>query len=156
MHDIFDVTLASEAFKSPSDPGYIYLLKDRGRYKIGRTKSPTHRLRVARTWIPDIEVLGMKPFWFHTEFEAYMHVGLAMFAYKGEWFDFEGDEFEEVFINEFKFFSDDNPIRNTQSFAYFVNGTGMNELTLEWSRQGKSKRQFLQETSFHSANVRQK
>lgn len=150
MQDMFNAALAKEAFGNPADPGYIYLMRDRGRYKVGRTKSPKHRLRVAKTWIPDIEVIGLKPFWFHKELEAYVHVGLATFAYKGEWFDFEGDEFEETFINEFKFFADHNPISNTRSFTYFVNGTGMNELTLEWSCQGNSKRRFLKETSFHS------
>lgn len=95
MKEVFDIALAAEAIPKPSDPGYIYLLKDRGRYKVGRTKSPEHRLRVARTWIPDIEVIGMKPFWFHSEIESYVHVGLEKFSYKGEWFDFEGDEFEE-------------------------------------------------------------
>lgn len=152
MKDVFDVALASEAFTKPFDPGFIYLLRDRGRYKVGRTTSPKHRLSVARTWIPDIEVIGMKPFWFHSELESYVHVGLAMFSYKGEWFDFEGDEFEEQFIDEFKFFTEENPIKNTRSFTYFINGTGMNELTLEWSRLGNSKRQFLRETSFHSSN----
>ncbi len=93
----------------------------------------------------------MKPFWFHSKLESYLHVGLAMFSYKGEWFDFEGDDFEEQFVDEFKFFTDENPIQNTRSFVYFVNGTGMNELTLEWSSQGSSKRQFLRETSFHSS-----
>lgn len=149
---MFDIALAETAFPNPADPGYIYLLKDRGRYKVGRTKSPKHRLRVARTWIPDIQVIGMKPFWFHIELEAYVHVGLAQFSYKGEWFDFEGDDFEEQFVGEFKFFSDEDPISNARSFAYFVNGTGMNELTLVWSRQGNSKRRFLSEASFHSSN----
>lgn len=151
MKNVFDIALATEVFPSPSDPGYIYLLKDRGRYKVGRTKSPDHRLRVARTWIPDIEVIGMKPFWFHTELESYLHVGLAMFSYNGEWFDFGGDDFEEQFLDEFKFFTDEDPIKNTRSFVYFVNGTGMNELTLEWLSQGSSKRQFLRETSFHNS-----
>lgn len=152
MNDIFDITLAKEAFGKPTSPGYIYLLKDRGRYKVGRTESPIHRLRAAKTWIPDIEQVGMKPFWFHRELESYIQVGLAMFSYKGEWFDFEGDEFEHTFVAEFKFFSDNNPVSNTRSFAYFINGTGMNELTLEWSREGTSKRRFLRESSFHSAN----
>jgi len=151
MNDVFDLALAFDAFEKPLDPGYIYLLGDRGRYKIGRTKSPSHRLRIARTWIPDIEVIGMKPFWFHSELESYIHIGLATFSYKGEWFDFECDEFEEVFINEFKLFTDDDAIKNTRSFVYFVNGTGMNELTLEWSRQGNSKRRFLRENSLFSA-----
>ena len=151
MKDVFNIVLATETFPSASDPGYIYLLKDRDRYKVGRTQSPEFRLRVARTWIPDIEVIGMKPFWFHSELESYVHVGLAMFSYKGEWFDFEGDEFEEQFVDEFKYFSDEDPIKNTRSFVRFINGTGMNELTLEWSSQRKSKRRFLREVSIHSS-----
>lgn len=150
MDRIFDVALASLSFGAAVDPGFIYLLRDRGRYKVGRTTSPSYRLRVARTWIPDIEILAMKPFWYHSEFESFIHVGLAMFAYKGEWFDYEGDEFEEIFISEFQYFTDEDPVRNTHSFPYFLNGTAMSEFTLEWSGRKVSKRRFLKENSFHS------
>lgn len=150
MHEVFDVVLASEAFHHPWDPGFIYLLEDRGRYKIGRTKSPKHRLSVAKTWVPDFEMIGMKPFWFHSELETYVHVGLANFSYKGEWFDFAGNEFEETFIGEFKYFTNDDPIKNTRSFTYFMNGTNMSEFTLEWTRQKNSKRSFLSENSLHT------
>lgn len=152
MRKLFDVTAASEAFAKPADPGFIYLFRDRGRYKVGRTIAPEHRIRAARTWIPDIQVIGMKPFWFHSELESYLHVGLAMFAFDREWFDFKGDEFEESFVDEFSFFKDEDPIGNTRSFTYFVNGTGMNEFTLEWSSQGCSKRQFLRDNSIHGSH----
>jgi hypothetical protein len=147
MKNLFDVDEARRSFDPPEDPGFVYLLKDRGRFKLGRTTSPQYRLRVARTWIPDIEIVAMKPFWFHRAVEWNTQIGLAVFHHKGEWFDFAGDEFEETFIDEFAYFSDDNPIRNSLSFPYFMNGIGMNEFTLEWSRRGVSKRRFLQENS---------
>ncbi|MGY3670932.1 GIY-YIG nuclease family protein (plasmid) [Marinovum sp. KMM 9989] len=152
MRKLFDITAASKAFPRPADPGFIYLFSDRGRYKVGRTIAPEKRIKAARTWIPDIQVIGMKPFWFHSELESYIHVGLAAFAFDREWFDFEGDEFKQEFIDEFSFFKDEDPIGNTRSFAYFVNGTGMNGFTLDWSSQGCSKRQFLRDNSTHNSH----
>lgn len=89
----------------------------------------------------------MKPFWSHRAVEWYTHIGLAMFHYQGEWFDFAGDEFEATFVDEFTYFTDDDPINNSLSFPYFINGCGMNEFTLEWSNQGISKRRFLKDNS---------
>ncbi len=147
MENLFDIDEARKCLNEPQDPGFVYLLKDQGRFKLGRTTSPQYRLRVARTWIPDIEVIAMKPFWFHRSVEWYAQIGLSMFHYKGEWFDFGGDEFEHYFIDEFTHFTDDNPVKNSLSFPYFINGIGMNEFTLEFSKQGISKRRFQKESS---------
>lgn len=144
---IFDFERAKRYFGSPSDPGYIYVLRDRGRYKIGKSKQPRSRIRSARTWIPDVQTIGVKPFWFHGELEKYLQVGLAQFSLQREWYDFEGDEFEDWFVEEWTSFHDGQPDKNTRDFTYFMNGTGMAEFTLAWSSQEISKSKFLWENS---------
>ena len=91
----------------------------------------------------------MKPFWLHSKLESYIQVGLAMFAFDREWFDFKGDEFEESFVDGFSFFKGKDPVGNTCSFTYFVNGKGMHEYTLEWSSQECLNCRFLIDNSIH-------
>ncbi|WP_171180773.1 GIY-YIG nuclease family protein [Ruegeria sp. HKCCD8929] len=91
---------------APVDPGYIYVLSAGNRLKIGRSKSKEARLRQARTWLPECEVIGVKPFWNHRDTEKYLQFGMTRFWFKDEWYEFEGDEFEEWFLAEFQSFSD--------------------------------------------------
>lgn len=75
-----------------------------------------------------------------------------MFWYKGEWYDFKGDEFEESFIDEFIAFDDTDINRNSIDFIYFMNSSGMSEYTLEFSTRKSSKLRFQREESMHSIN----
>ncbi|WP_428411594.1 GIY-YIG nuclease family protein [Pararhizobium sp.] len=134
------------------DPGYIYVIRSGSRLKIGRSTNRTSRLRQAKTWLPDGEILGVKPFWNHQAVERYIQLGLAMFWYKGEWYDFKGDEFEESFIDEFIAFDDTDINRNSIDFIYFMNSSGMSEYTLEFSTRKSSKLRFQREESVHSIN----
>ncbi len=114
MSDTFKATESLKIFGVvPNDPGYIYVIRSGPRLKIGCSKSKKSRLREAKTWLPDGEVIGIKPFWNHRELEKYLQLGLAMFWYKGEWYEFEGDEFEEHFLDEFKAFNDFDINRNS-------------------------------------------
>ncbi|MBW0368276.1 GIY-YIG nuclease family protein [Ensifer adhaerens] len=131
------------------DPGYIYVLRSQSRLKVGRSTGKSDRLRQARTWIPDAEVLGIKPFWNHRDVEKYLQLGLSMFWYKGEWYDFKGDEFEGWFLDEFVAFDDVDINRNSINFIYFMNSSGMSEYTLEFSQQGVSKARFQRDESAH-------
>ena len=45
-----------------NDAGWLYLMKSGDLFKIGKTKNPKRRIRDAQTWIPDIEIIAMKPF----------------------------------------------------------------------------------------------
>ncbi len=137
----------------PNDPGYIYVIRDTNRIKIGRSVTPQKRLREARTWLPDVEIIGVKPFWNHTSLERAIHVGLAQFWYNKEWYDFQDDEFFEYFINEIRAFSDDDINANSINFAYMMNGTGMAEITIEESNSGKSKKGFLLECSQNTSKL---
>lgn len=145
--EVFNFTEARKYFESPKDPGYIYVLRDRGRYKVGRSTRPKNRIRNARTWIPDLEIIGVKPFWFHSSLETYLQVGLAQFSFQREWFEFNGDEFENHFTEAWTSFKDKHPELNNRDFTYFINGTGMADFTLMWSSQHTSKSKFLREMS---------
>lgn len=130
---------------SADDPGYIYVIRSESRLKIGRSTGKRDRLRQAKTWIPDGEVLGIKPFWNHRAVENYLHLGLTMFWYKGEWYDFDGDEFEEAFVADFIAFDDADINRNSIDFIYLMNSSGMSEYTLEYSQRNVSKAGFQRE-----------
>ncbi len=135
---------------SSGDPGYIYVIRSGPRLKIGRSMDRTSRLRQARTWLPDGEILGVKPFWNHQIVERNIQLGLAMFWYKGEWYDFKGDAFEGSFIDEFMAFDDSDINRNSIDFIYFMSSSGMSEYTLEFSTRKSSKLRFQREESVHS------
>lgn len=131
----------------PLDPGYIYVLSVGKKIKVGRSIAPAKRIKEARTWLPDAEVIGVKPFWSHTALERALHVGLAQFWHDKEWYDFQDDDFFEYFIDEIRAFSDENINANSINFIYMMNGTGMAEFTLEESSSDISKRKFLRENS---------
>ena len=79
----------------PGDPGWLYVLRSGDRFKIGKTKDFATPLKAARTWIPDIKTVGVKPFWNIKRVERTLHIALTDFWLDGEWFDFRGDEFDE-------------------------------------------------------------
>ena len=134
------------------DAGYVYVVEHLGKYKIGRSTNPKKRIQEARTWIPDVAIVGVKPFWWHRGVEDAIHVGLAQFWKQSEWYDFDGDEFVEYFLDEFTAFSDDDINSNSVNFIYMMNGTGMADFTLAQSeRSGKitRKSEFLRGCSVH-------
>ncbi len=116
-------------------PGWLYVLGSGTRLKIGRTTNFDLRLRAARTWIPDIQIIGVKPFWHAAALERYLHVALTDYWVEGEWFDFGEDEFREYFIENFQEFYDTDINKNSVDFIYWMNSTGMSEFTLEFSRR---------------------
>ncbi|MBI4967827.1 MAG: GIY-YIG nuclease family protein [Rhodospirillales bacterium] len=110
------------------DPGYIYMFESNGRYKIGKTKSTKDRLKAAKTWLPDLTLIGFKPFWGVLYHERLLHTGFANYWYFGEWFNFEGDDdARDLLLEGFVAFSDDNPDTNSINFIYWYNGEGMVE-----------------------------
>ena len=72
------------------DPGYIYIVKNGGHYKIGKTKKSEQRIKAAKTWLPDMKLIGVKPFWGVSHHERLLHTGFAAYWYQGEWFNFKG------------------------------------------------------------------
>jgi hypothetical protein len=113
------------------DPGYIYVFESNGRYKIGKTKRTKERLKAAKTWLPDMILIGFKPFWGMSHHERLLHTGFANYWYAGEWFNFEGDDdARDLLLEGFVAFSDDNPDSNSVNFIYWYNGGGMIEFQM--------------------------
>ena len=129
------------------DPGYIYVIEDKGRFKIGKTRSTKARLQAAKTWLPDMKLIGFKPFWSMSHNERLLHTGLSRFWYAGEWFSFEGeDEMREWFVENFAAFSDGNPDINSVNFIYWCQD-GMLEFQIEMSRQKLTLPKFQRQES---------
>src|SRR5690606_8058352 len=114
------------------DSGYIYIVENHGKYKIGKPKRDTNRLKAAKTWLADITLIGQKPFWGMSHHERCLHTGFASYWYSGEWFDFTGDnDALDLLLEGFTAFSDDSPDRNSVDFIYWFNGEGMAEYLIE-------------------------
>ncbi len=89
------------------DPGYIYIIEAGTRFKIGKARRRESRLRAAKTWLPDMNIIGVKPFWNIDQCEKDLHEGLAQWWYSGEWFDHGDDPYREDFIDNFIALYDD-------------------------------------------------
>lgn len=124
------------------DPGYVYVIEHHGQYKIGKTKLTKERMRAAQTWLPDMYLLGLKPFWGMSHHERQLHTGLARYWYAGEWYRFDDDDdARDYLIDGFTAFSNDSPDMNSRDFIYWYN-EGMVEFQIEMDRQKVSLRKF--------------
>jgi len=118
------------------DPGWIYLVRNNDLYKIGKTKNPEKRLnREARTWIPDLEILALKPFWNISFVENVLHTGFTWHWHAGEWFRFHDAEHRAFLVEGLNEFYDEDRDMNSVDFNYWVNGSGLAEFCIERSRQ---------------------
>ncbi|MEM1379525.1 MAG: GIY-YIG nuclease family protein [Pseudomonadota bacterium] len=124
------------------DPGYVYLIKNRSEFKIGRSVNPSNRLREAKTWIPDMEIVGVKPFWGHHFIERAMHLGFAHIWNQGEWFRPIDEGFRDTLVNGFSAFDDCDANRNSVDFIYWFNSEGMAEFLHEFADTELSVREF--------------
>lgn len=129
-------------FVEAKEPGFVYVVEHYGKYKIGSSKSRRNRLQDAKTWLPDMAIIGVKPFWDYKEKERLLHVGNALCWYDGEWFVPFDEAFQDYFVDEFKAFSDTDINRNSVDFVYWYNGSGTAEYVVEQNRQGMSLREF--------------
>ena len=137
-----------------ADPGFIYLIESHGRYKIGKTKRTKDRLRAAKTWLPDMRLIGFKPFWGVSHRERLLHCGFARYWYALEWFNFEGDDdVRDILVDGFAAFSDDSPDRNSVDFIYWFNGDGMSEFLIEMDQQKLTLPKFQMQESFNQRRV---
>jgi T5orf172 domain len=130
------------------DPGYIYVFECNGRYKVGKTKCTKERLKAAKTWLPDMTLIGFKPFWRMSYHERLLHIGFANYWYAGEWFNFQGDDdARDLLLNGFVAFSDDNPDTNSVNFIYWYNGEGMVEFQMGLDEQKLTLPKFQKQES---------
>src|ERR1700690_3768476 len=113
------------------DPGWLYIVRNREIFKIGKSTNPNRRLfKDARTWLPDMELIGVKPFWNIGELERQLHSGLANFWYSGEWHKFPDNTYDWLF-EDFRGFYDEDRDMNSVDFIYWINSSGMAELIME-------------------------
>jgi hypothetical protein len=114
-------------------------------FKIGKTTNPKRRLfGDARTWLPDMDLIGVKPFWNISKLERQLHSGLAQFWHSGEWHRFPDDTYEP-FFEEFQEFYDEDRDMNSVDFIYWINSSGMAELIIEQGYRKISLRRWQRE-----------
>jgi hypothetical protein len=131
-----------DVFRVPRlDPGWLYILKNNCRFKIGKTTNPKRRLSAAKTWLPDVEIIGVKPFWNISELERQLLSGLAQFWVSGEWYEFPDDTYDHL-LEDFQGFYDEDRDMNSVDFIYWINSSGMSELITEHYRRKISLRKW--------------
>lgn len=130
------------------DPGYIYLVSNGDLIKIGKTNHPLRRLKKeARTWLPDLEIIAVKPFWGVTQTERDLHTALSSYWYHGEWCKISDENDRELLVEGMQELSDDDRDTNSVDFIYFMNSSGMAEFCIELSERQSSLRAFQKEES---------
>jgi len=129
------------------DPGFIYIVEDHGRLKIGKTKRTVDRMRAAKTWLPDMALLACKPFWNVSQVERDLHAGFSVGWYAGEWFALDDCD-RDILVEGFGEFSDVDRDANTADFTRWCNSEGMVESIIECDRQANGLKRFLGEESF--------
>jgi hypothetical protein len=115
--------------------------------KIGRSKSKSARIKAAKTWLPDMKVIGIKPFWNITKIEKNLHEGFSRCWYVGEWFELIDEGYHDVLLEGFAAFSDTDRDKNSRDFVYWFNGDGMAESVIERYSQGITLQKFLRQES---------
>ncbi|UES55224.1 hypothetical protein GFK91_06155 [Roseibium aggregatum] len=101
------------------DPGYIYIIENHDRFKIGKTKNVAARKKAAKTWAPDGNWIGFKPFWAISHLERLLHTGFSRYWYANEWFKFDDEpEIRDLLLDNFTAFKDDDPDSNSVDFVH--------------------------------------
>ena len=121
------------------DPGWLYIVKVGPQFKVGKTTNPTRRLRAARTWLPQFDLVGIKPFWNIGKLERELLAGLAQFWSSGEWHAFPDDTYDSIF-EEFREFYEDDRDMNSVDFIYWMHQFG--EILMEYNSRGVTLRKW--------------
>jgi hypothetical protein len=100
------------------------------------------RLLAARTWLPDLELIGVKPFWNISELERQLLAGLAQFWISGEWHRFPDNTYDFVF-EDFGGFYDEDRDMNSVDFIYWMHEFG--EILMEFGSRKISLRKWQRE-----------
>ncbi|MDN3275192.1 GIY-YIG nuclease family protein [Frankia sp. RB7] len=129
----------------PIDPGWLYIVRNGPLFKVGKTVNPARRLlKEAKTWLPDLEIVGVKPFWEISSLERQLHSGLADHWYSREWHRFPDDTYDWLF-DDFRGFYDEDRDMNSVDFIYWITGSGMAELIMEQEDRKISLRKWQRE-----------
>ena len=85
-----------------TDPGWIYLVENQDFLKVGKTNNPVRRLeREAKTWLPDLTIVGAKPFWNVLRVERLIHEALSRYWYSREWYKICDKDEHDFVVNGF-------------------------------------------------------
>lgn len=132
------------------DPGWLYVVQSGDLIKIGKTTNPEQRLkRDAKTWLPDLEIIGIKPFWNISRLERMLHVALVENWHKGEWYKFYFPADYEFITEGFSGFYNDDRDMNSVDFIYWYNGSGMAEWAIENENRGLTLPKWRRSESFN-------
>ena len=84
--------------KAPKEHGYIYVLKaDNGLYKIGRSKTPTERIRSLETKLPyELETVLILESGNYIQLELDLHQHFSNKRKQGEWFILGPEDIEYI------------------------------------------------------------
>ncbi len=129
------------------DPVWIYLVKHGDLLKIGKSTNPRKRINDAMTWLPDLEVIGIRPFWDVSFIERSLHTALCRNWYKGEWYKITDKDDYESFVGEFLEFYEEDRDMNSVDFIYWMNSSGMSEFKIEQYNQKLTLRKFQKQES---------
>lgn len=149
---VFEPTAARFGIK-PIDPGWIYIVQNNRKYKIGKTRNPTKRFKEARTWIPEIRIVAVKPFLGITYVERVLHIVLVWHWHSNEWHKFIDREHKEIFMEEFFAFDDSDINGNSVDFPYFINGTGLGDFGMEFSSKNTSLKKWREIETQKDASI---
>ena len=138
------------------DAGWLYMLKHADLIKVGKTKDPKRRLREAQTWLPDCELIGIKPFWKIHDFERTLLCGIANYWHEGEWHRFPEGSAGDFLTEGFQSFSDQDRNKNTFEFNYWIGGSGMGEVVMEQNHRRVTLRRFQRDVCPRTMEARRK
>lgn len=127
------------------DPGWLYILKNGAQFKVGKTTNPKRRFLAARTWLPNFDLVGVKPFWNVSVLERELLAGLAQFWFSGEWHRFPDDTYDFIF-EDFSAFYDEDRDMNSVDFIYWMHEFA--EIHMEYSERNISLRKWQKEVGF--------
>jgi hypothetical protein len=126
------------------DPGWLYVVKNGPHFKIGKTINPKQRLLAARTWLPNLELVGIKPFWNISELERKLLAGLAQCWTSGEWHKFPDDTYDFI-LDDFRAFYDEDRDMNSVNFIYWMHE--FSEILIEYNRRNISLRKWQRQAT---------
>jgi len=129
----------------PSDPGWLYIIRNDTLFKVGKTTNPKRRMKDARTWLPLGEIISIKPFWWISRFERTLLCGLANHWLDGEWHQFPDETWYDFLIEGFQMFSDHDRSKHSVDFGYWIGSSGMGEVIDEQNRRKVSLRKWQRE-----------
>lgn len=92
-----DINTKPDGYSFKEQTGFVYILRDRGNYKIGKTTCIKDRLKAHKCSNLNIEFLyGSKEVYKHSKLEAFLHASFSDKRVYNEWFNLNKEELERA------------------------------------------------------------